>query len=216
MATPIGNLADLSRRAEQILSSVDFILAEDTRVSLKLLNHLGIKKPMHSYVEFSSQQKEDKIVATLKSGMSYALVSDAGTPAISDPGAKIVDAALKQGVDVVPIPGASAVTTLLSVFGRPVESFHFWGFFPQKKIKQTKLMAHFINMSGVHIFFESPFRILKTMALLKDHPQFYLVVGREMTKKFETFYRGMVSEVALAVESDDHRGEFCVGVLNGI
>lgn len=217
VATPIGNLDDLTKRATEVLNKVDFILAEDTRVTLKLLNHVGVKKPIHSYTDYASLKKEEKIVEELKSGRSCALVSDAGTPAVSDPGAKLVDAALKAGVEVVPIPGASSVTALMSVFGRSIIHFHFWGFFPQKKTKQAKLVTHFMTLEGVHIFFESPYRIVKTLKLLQNHPELYLVVGREMTKKFETFYRGKAAEVVPAIEADGHRGEFCVGVmLNGI
>jgi len=213
VSTPIGNLSDLSQRTRDILSSVDYILAEDTRVTLKLLNHADIKKKLYSYSEHSSQTKDEMVLSELSKGMNYALVSDAGTPAVSDPGARIVDAALRDGVDVVPIPGPSAVTTLMSVFGKPVTSFHFWGFFPQKKKKQRILVEYFDSIPGVHVFFESPYRILKTLALIEDKEEFHVVVGREMTKKFETFYRGSPSEVKTLIEQDTSKGEFCIGVV---
>jgi 16S rRNA (cytidine1402-2'-O)-methyltransferase len=214
VATPIGNLGDLSLRLKTCFEEVDFILAEDTRVTLKLLNHLEIKKKLYSYQEHSSEQKGDRIVEQLIEGKSYALVSDAGTPAVSDPGARLVQKALENDIAVVPIPGPSAVTTLVSIMGIRETSFHFWSFFPIKKKKQRILCEHIANIPGIHIFFESPMRIIKTLnAYFVDQEDYYMVVGREMTKKFETFYRGTPMEVREQIESDETKGEFCVGVV---
>jgi 16S rRNA (cytidine1402-2'-O)-methyltransferase len=214
VATPIGNLGDLTPRAVEILKSVDYILAEDTRVTLKILQHTGIQKKLISYSEHSSDTKDKIIIANLLNGESYALVSDAGTPGVSDPGARIVGLAVASDISVVPLPGASAVTTVVSVFGKPTSSFHFWGFFPQKLKKQKALVDFFQTIPGIHVFFESPFRILKTLeAHFQDLNDFDMVMGREVTKKFETFYRGTPLEVLTRLKDDPVKGEFCVALM---
>lgn len=214
VATPIGNLTDTSERSKTVLGSVDFILAEDTRVTLKLLSHFQIKKKIYSYSEHSSDTKDTVILENLQQGMSYALVSDAGTPSISDPGARLIQKVIAANITVVPIPGPSAVTTLLSVFGPPQKNFHFWGYFPEKLKRQTELM-HFIDeIPGIHVFFESPYRVIKVLEkYFASRDDFYMVVGREMTKQFETFYRGTPSIVLESLKADMVKGEFCVGVL---
>lgn len=213
VATPIGHLSDMSPRAAQILGAVDFVLAEDTRVVLKLLNHHGIRKRLYSYSEHSSKKKDAAILRALTAGKSCALVSDAGTPAVSDPGARLIAKAVDSNIPVVPIPGPSAVTALVSVFGRPETPFHFWGFFPVKRKKQTQLMDCIDKIPGIHVFFESPFRILKTLAKhFRCRDDLYMVVGREMTKVHETFYRGRPVAVYEALKADRVKGEFCVGV----
>lgn len=213
VATPIGNLGDISPRARETLQSVDFILAEDTRVTLKLLRHFGIERPLLSYSEHSSPQKEERILLELAAGRSYALVSDAGTPAVSDPGARLVGLAAAREIAVVPIPGPSAVSALVSVFGAPAASHHFWGFFPHKKIRQRELISKFQALAGIHVFFESPFRIEKTLRdCFLPHQDLYLVIGREITKSFETFYRGRPAQVLELVLAQPLKGEFVVGV----
>lgn len=214
VSTPIGNLADISSRAVDVFKKADAILAEDTRVTLKLMSHLGISKKIYSYHEHSSEKKDQVIVEHLEEGESYALVSDAGTPCISDPGAGLVDAVLKAGFPVVPISGPSAVTTLMSVFGHPHQSFHFWGFFPIKRKKQKQILEYVNNIPGVHVFFESPMRILKTLEryFLED-TGYKMVIGREMTKMFETFYRGAPAEIMEELKKGVSKGEFCVGVM---
>lgn len=214
VATPIGNLSDLSPRAIDILKSVDYILAEDTRVTLNLLRHAGIEKRLISYSEHSSEAKDKVIIDNLSGGENYALVSDAGTPGVSDPGARIVGLALEAGIPVLPVPGPSAVTAIVSVFGVPAPSFHFWGFFPQKKIRQRELLEWFDAVPGVHVFFESPFRVLKTFeSCLLPLQGYRVVVGREMTKKFETYRHGTPRDVFDAISKEPVKGEFCVAVM---
>lgn len=214
VATPIGNLADLSPRAVEIFKTVDYILAEDTRVTLNLLRHAGVEKRLISYSEHSSEAKDGVIIANLLKGERYALVSDAGTPGVSDPGARIVGLALEAGIPVLPVPGPSAVTAIVSVFGVPAPSFHFWGFFPQKKIRQRELLEWFDKIPGVHVFFESPFRVLKTFeTCLLPLEGYEFVVGREMTKKFETYHHGTPDEVFKAVSAAPVKGEFCIAVM---
>jgi 16S rRNA (cytidine1402-2'-O)-methyltransferase len=214
VATPIGNLDDLSPRAVETLKAVDYVLAEDTRVTLNLLRHAGVEKRLISYSEHSSEAKDKVIIDNLLNGESYALVSDAGTPGVSDPGARIVGLALEAGIPVLPIPGPSAVTAIVSVFGMPAPSFHFWGFFPQKKIRQRELLEWFDKVPGVHVFFESPFRVLKMFeTCLLPLEGFKVAVGREMTKKFETYHHGTSSEVFAAISKGPVKGEFCVAVM---
>lgn len=214
VATPIGNLSDTSPRVLETLRAVDVILAEDTRVILKLLSHFGIQKKLYSYSEHASDAKNCVIVNELLRGVNYALVSDAGTPAVSDPGAVLVELALKNDCPVVPIPGPSAVTALVSAFGKRETAFHFWGFFPQKTKKQKQIVIWVETIPGIHVFFESPFRIIKTLEkYFVPHEDFHMVVGREMTKQFETFYRGRPALVVEQIKAGVVKGEFCVGVI---
>lgn len=214
VATPIGNLSDLTERARITLESVDWILAEDTRVTLKLLSLAGLNKSkLISYHEHSSEKKNEMILANLQKGQSYALVSDAGTPAVSDPGSRLVGLVRENAIPVVPIPGASAVTTILSVFGKPFSSFHFWGFFPMKKKKQEQLVTYFQDIPGIHVFFESPYRLEKTfLNYLIDLEGYFVLIGREMTKKFESFYAGSPRQAIDKVLADQVKGEFCVAL----
>lgn len=213
IATPIGNLEDVTPRSLSTLKSVDVILAEDTRVTRKLLSAFEIPAKVISFHEHSSDEKIQKILDEMNQGHTYALVSDAGTPAVSDPGARLVQEVLKAEHDVIPIPGVSAVTTLVSVFGQPETFFHFWGFFPIKNKKKNQLMDWMGTIPGIHVFFESPFRIVKTLEKYFVDDGWHVVVGREMTKKFESFYRGTPAEVVAAIQADSTKGEFCVGVF---
>jgi len=214
VATPIGNLEDITLRALRILKEVDFIVCEDTRHTLKLLNHFEIKKSLISYHQHSKIKKIDHIIGLLKQGNNIALVSDAGTPALSDPGGVLVEKVVSElgdSVQVIPIPGASALTTIASAAGLPVDKFVFLGFLPHKKGRQK--LFDFINDSKkTIIFYESPHRILKTLealaGLLDENRQ--MVVGRELTKKFETIYRGSVKEVLEKLQDDEVKGEFVV------
>jgi 16S rRNA (cytidine1402-2'-O)-methyltransferase len=213
VATPIGNLEDVSRRALRILSEVDLILCEDTRVTKKLLDRFGIKTKTQSYHQHSKLRKTEEIIQLLKLGKNLALVSDAGTPGISDPGGKLVEsvfAELGDRVKIIPVPGTNALITAASVSGFPIDKFLFLGFPPVKK-KRKKFLEEIINSRYPVIFFESPHRIIKTLselkALKKDLP---VVVCRELTKKFETIYRGQVSEVLKQVEANEVKGEFVV------
>src|SRR3989338_2528968 len=193
VATPIGNLSDITLRALEILKSVDLIACEDTRHTKILLIYYKIEKPTISYHEHSKVQKIDYLVDELKKGKNIALVSDAGTPGISDPGNKFVEAAMKEGIQVIPIPGPSAVISALSISGFPSDSFIFYGFMPHKKGKQT-LIKKIAQSDITSVFYESTHRIIKTLEMMKEiiGNEREIVVARELTKKFETIYRGTI------------------------
>ncbi|MDI6591768.1 MAG: 16S rRNA (cytidine(1402)-2'-O)-methyltransferase [Patescibacteria group bacterium] len=217
VSTPIGNLEDITERALRILSEVDLILCEDTRVTKKLLAHYQIKTPTLSYHQHSKLKKIDYILKLLKKGKNLALVSDAGTPGISDPGNKLIQEVIRglgEQVKVVPVPGPSAVTCVASISGFPMDKFIFLGFSPTKR-KRKKFFEEIINSKYPVIFYESPYRILKTLNELKLKTKSYklnpeLVVCRELTKKFETIYRGRIEEVIKEIEKDEIKGEFVV------
>jgi 16S rRNA (cytidine1402-2'-O)-methyltransferase len=218
VATPIGNLEDISLRALRILKEVDLILCEDTRVTKKLLNRYQIQKPLLSYHQHSKLQKIDYIISLLKEGKNLALVSDSGTPGVSDPGNKLVNEVIKwlsDQVKIVPIPGPSALTCAASVSGFPMEKFLFLGFLPKKK-KRKEVLREILESKYPVIFYESPYRILKTLKELKDimtseqRAAKNIVVARELTKKFETIYRGKIDEVIEKIEKSPLKGEFVV------
>ncbi len=222
VATPIGNLDDMTIRAKEVLSEVDFILCEDTRHTMKLLRHYEIAKPLISYHQHSKVRKTDKILELLREGKSLALVSDAGTPGISDPGNALVEKVreeLGEKAKIVTIPGASAVLALAQVSGLPTDKFLFLGFIPQKKGRK-KILKAIVDEDRTVIFYESPYRILKTLTELKDifnekNIDKKVVVGRELTKTFETIYYGSIDEVIEQVENDKVKGEFVVAVGAG-
>jgi 16S rRNA (cytidine1402-2'-O)-methyltransferase len=206
VATPIGNLGDITLRAIECLLAVDFIIAEDARVTLKLLNHLNIKKPIITFHERSKPHELPRIVGRIKEGESAALVTDAGTPGVSDPGGRIIEAAAQEDLTVTPIPGASSVSTIMSVYDRRAEGFCFLGYFPKKG--KTKFLAQIANSNYPVVYLDSPFRVVKNLnQVLEVVGERYAVVGRELTKKFETIYRGKISEVALKIKP---KGEFIV------
>lgn len=218
IATPIGNLEDISLRALRVFKQVDFIVCEDTRQTLKLLNHFDIKKSLISYHQHSKIKKIDYIIDLLKQGNNIALVSDAGTPAISDPGGVLIEKVVNElgdSVQVIPIPGPSALTAIASAAGLPVDKFVFLGFLPHKKGRQ-KLFDYIKESDKTVIFYESPHRILKTLdslaGVLDENRQ--VVIGRELTKKFETIYRGSVKEALDKLQADEVKGEF-VMVVSG-
>ncbi len=222
VATPIGNLEDISLRALKVLKEVDLILSEDTRVTKKLLDHYQISKPILSYHQHSKLKKVNYISQLLKEGKSLALVSDAGTPGISDPGNKLVRKIVEELgelVAIVPIPGPSALTTAASISGFSMDKFLFLGFLPVKR-KRKKFFEEVINSKYPVIFYESPYRILKTLKELRsligetDKSRRQVMVARELTKKFETVYRGNIDEVTKAIEKDFVKGEFVV-VIEG-
>ncbi|AMB99219.1 16S rRNA methyltransferase [Aerococcus urinaehominis] len=211
--TPIGNLADMTYRGVEVLRSVDTILAEDTRHSQKLLNHFEIDTHQESYHQHNSQQKISQVIPRLLAGESFAQVSDAGMPAISDPGADLVAACIQAGIQVIPLPGANAGLTGLIASGLPTTSFTFLGFPPRK----SKERNHFFNQAALLpttvILYESPYRLKDTLAdLLAYYPaDTRLVVVRELTKKFEEFKRGSLSElVAYYQEQGQIKGEICI------
>jgi 16S rRNA (cytidine1402-2'-O)-methyltransferase len=228
VATPIGNLEDISKRALRMLSEVDLILCEDTRVTKKLLNYYGIKTPVLSYHQHSKLRKIDYILELLRGGKKLALVSDAGTPGISDPGNQLIHeiSAISQSarsyalenkeleVKVVPIPGPSAVTAAASISGFPMDKFIFLGFPPTKK-KRKKFFEEAVNSKYPVIFYESPHRIIKTLEELRImNKELKIVVARELTKKFETIYRGNIEKVIEGIKKDGTKGEFVV-VIKG-
>lgn len=217
-ATPIGNLEDMTLRALRILKEVDYILCEDTRVTKKLLNHYEIKTPTISYHSHSKLNKVEKIVDLLKEGKNLALVSDAGTPAISDPGSQLIAEVKKQvgDVEVIGIPGTSALTTALSISGIAGGSFIFLGFLPHKKGRET-LFKEMINEKRIIVFYESPHRILKTLNSLKEFaPEKKVTIARELTKIHEEVVSGDAEELLqfFGENTEKVRGEFVVIVSN--
>lgn len=214
VGTPIGNLEDLTFRAFNVLRKADFILAEDTRKTKILLDRYEIDKKVVSYHQYSKLTKVEYIIELLKSGKDLALVTDAGTPGISDPGNFLLEkiwAEKENGLDVeiIPIPGASSLTSILSVCGFPTDDFIFLGFLPKKKGRQT-LFEKLKKGKTTIIFFESPHRIEKTLKELEKYlGNIEVVIGRELTKKFEEIIRGRIGEIKIK----NIKGEFVV-VLN--
>lgn len=207
IATPIGNLGDFTMRAIETLNSVDAILAEDTRVTKTLLDHYKIAKPLISYHHHSDARKIKEIKAMLEEGKSLGLVTDAGTPGISDPGNELTAALIKYNIQIVPIPGPSAVVAALSISGFPTDKFLFLGFPPHKN-KRQKFFTSVAESEHTTVFYESSHRIKKCLeALAAVAPTRQLCVARELTKKFETVYRGTAPEI---LQSIDERGEFVV------
>lgn len=217
VATPIGNLEDLTHRALRILSEVDLILCEDTRVTKKLLDSYGVKKPLLSYHQHSRLEKINYILGLLKSGKNLALVSDAGAPGISDPGNLLIKeliSQLKEEIKIIPIPGTSAITVAASISGFPMDRFLFLGF-PPAKNKRNKFFSEVANSNYPVIFYESPYRIIKTLKDLQSvisnlQSSVDVVVCRELTKKFETIYRGTIEEVITEIGRNPIKGEFTV------
>ncbi len=207
VSTPIGNLSDITLRALETLKSVDMIACEDTRHTLQLLNHFEVKKPLTSYHQHSRDSKVDQIIDSILEGKNVAIVTDAGTPGVSDPGETLIRAAIMTGVEVEPIPGVSAAITALSISGLSTDEFVFIGFLPHKKGRQTKLKEIALEKRTI-ILYESPFRIQKLLSeLLEFVGDREVSVSRELTKKFEQTYRGKISEVAPQVKD---KGEFVV------
>ncbi len=221
VATPIGNLQDITLRALETLKSVDFIVCEDTRVTAKLLNHCQIKKPLLSYHQRSKQNKVEQIISKLREGKNLALVTDAGTPGISDPGNELVAAVRKQipTVKIIPIPGPSALTTLASVAGVNLQKFVFLGFPPNKKGRKNffaEVKSNLLENGYPVFYYESPYRLIKNLELLqKTVPGAKMIVGRELSKKFEEIREGEVSEILNHYQEnkDKIRGEFTVLVV---
>ena len=214
VATPIGNLDDITFRAVEILKSVDIILAENTRHSKKLLQHLNITKPIRAFHEHNEREKTKAIIDELHSGKSIALISDAGTPLISDPGYFLVVQAKKEDLRVVPIPGASALITALSASGLASDSFTFLGFLPSKQIARIKLLKTLLNQTKTSIFYESPKRILATLtdmhAIFGDSRE--VCLAKELTKVFETIHTDSIPNLMkyLNIDKSHQKGEFVI------
>lgn len=214
VATPIGNLHDLSQRAREVLTTVPVVLAEDTRRTKQLLNYLGVRPKLLSFHRHSKPAAGGRLLDHLKTG-DLALVSDAGTPGVNDPGGILVARAVArfgEGIAVVPIPGACALIAAASVSGFPMDTFHFLGFPPHKKGRE-KFFDELATESGACIFYESPYRIQSALSALAARiPGRQVVVAREITKQFETIWRGTAQELAIRVAAVTPRGEYVVVV----
>jgi 16S rRNA (cytidine1402-2'-O)-methyltransferase len=207
VATPIGNLEDITLRALRILQSVSLIAAEDTRHSLKLLNHYNIHTRLTSYHEHNIQSKTAALIDALALG-DVAIITDAGTPGISDPGSELITAALEAGIRVIAVPGANAITTALTASGLPTDSFRFYGFPPRKDGELRAYLAERAAYPETLIFYESPNRLVKTLGVMRDVlGDLPAVVGLELTKLFEEFARGTLSELIAHFEREPIRGE---------
>ncbi|MBI3315698.1 MAG: 16S rRNA (cytidine(1402)-2'-O)-methyltransferase [Candidatus Omnitrophica bacterium] len=211
VATPIGNLGDITFRAIEILKNVDLIACEDTRHSKILLDHYGIRKSTLSYFDFSEKKRAPEILEKIKNGANIALVSDAGTPGIADPGFRLVEGALRAGVRVEPIPGPSAFLAALSASGLPTDSFIFEGFMPVKSGPRRRKLLLLKEETRTVIFYESPHRLLKTLDdILGTLGDIELVVARELTKKFEEVVREKTSRVLEHFSGKKVQGEFVI------
>ena len=209
VGTPIGNLGDLSPRAAETLEKADFIAAEDTRVTLKLLNYLGLKKELLSYYEHNKNGRGNLIIERLKKGESCALVSDAGMPAISDPGEQLVCEAREAGIAVEAVPGPSALVTALAVSGMPAGRFCFEGFLSVNKISRREHLASLVNERRTMIFYEAPHKLNSTLRdMLKAFGNRRLTVARELTKLHETVMNTTLKDAAEYFEINAPRGEF--------
>ena len=209
--TPIGNLDDMTFRAVKVLNEVDVILAEDTRTSSVLLKHFGIKTPMQSHHKFNEHRTIQQVVDRIKAGQSVALISDAGTPAISDPGFMLVRACVEQEINIECLPGATAFVPALVASGLPNDRFCFEGFLPQKKGRQTKLKALSTDPRTI-IFYESPYRVLKTLTQLAEFfgEERKASVSREISKIYEETVRGTLAELIIHFTQNPPKGEFVI------
>ncbi|MDC0423222.1 16S rRNA (cytidine(1402)-2'-O)-methyltransferase [Methylophilaceae bacterium] len=214
IATPIGNLQDISLRAIDTLKNVDLIACEDTRHTGQLLAHFSIKKKLTSLHQHNEKEKTKFILETIRGGGSVAYVSDAGTPAISDPGAFLVNQAHLDNLHIVPIPGPSALTTAFSVAGISSNQFQFIGFLPSSQGKCKKTLQDIFNMNMTTIFYESPRRVVKTLAAIIDifGSEKEVVIGRELTKLFETIYKDKAISLfdKISQNPNDQKGEFVI------
>ena len=213
--TPIGNLEDITLRAIQVLREVDFLLAEDTRTTAYLLKHLGIEKKMYSHHKFNEHQTVRMVADAIAAGRTVGLVSDAGTPGISDPGFLLVRTCVEEGIEVETLPGATAFVPALVQSGFPCDRFVFEGFLPQKKGRMKRLEALSEEERSV-VFYESPYRVVKLLEQMIEvmGPERWVSVSRELTKKFEQTVRGSLQEVLNHFRENEPKGEFVV-VLEG-
>jgi 16S rRNA (cytidine1402-2'-O)-methyltransferase len=210
VSTPIGNLKDISLRALETLKEVDFIICEDTRVTGNLLKHYEISKELVSLNAFNESNKLHFVIQKILEGKTAALVTDSGTPTISDPGNRLISEAIKNGIDLIPVPGASAVIAALSISGLPTDAFVFEGFLPQKKGRQKKL-KELSEETRTIVVYESVYRIEKLIdELIEFMPKRYVVVCRELTKKFEECWRGYPEGLKDQLKSKTIKGEFVI------
>ena len=212
VGTPIGNLADLTRRAETTLQSVNLIAAEDTRVSRKLLIHYDIQSPLIAYHDKNERSQAEKLVKRLIAGENIALISDAGTPCISDPGYRLIHLARKMDIEVIVIPGPSAVTAALSISGIPTDHYYFEGFLPSKKGRKTRFEL-LESLPATIVIYESPLRVLRT---LKDIERYWgdraVSICRELTKIYEETFVGIITDAIQYYEKFKPKGEFVIMV----
>nr|WP_232359102.1 16S rRNA (cytidine(1402)-2'-O)-methyltransferase [Paraneptunicella aestuarii] len=211
VATPIGNLEDITYRAISTLQQVDVVAAEDTRHSQKLLQHYAISTPMMSLHDHNEKQRASHLIEKLKSGASIALISDAGTPLISDPGYHLVNLCRQEGIDVVPIPGASAVITAMCASGLATDQFSFRGFLPVKQVAKQQALEVLADEIATCVFYESPRRVEDTLTVIRDlYPDRHIVIAKELTKQYETFVSGTAQDGLdwLAEDPAHSKGEF--------
>ncbi|MEW6159692.1 MAG: 16S rRNA (cytidine(1402)-2'-O)-methyltransferase [Verrucomicrobiota bacterium] len=211
VATPIGNLEDITLRALRTLRECDLIAAEDTRRTAQLLRHYEISKPLISYFKFNEARRSEEILERLRRGERIALVTDAGSPGISDPGERVVKAVIAAGLRVEAVPGPSALVAALTASGLPTDEFHFIGFLPHKSGQRRKQLERLRNFSGTLVLYESPYRIEKVLAeLVEIFPDRIVVLARELTKRFEEYQRGSAAELLLHLKQRSAKGEFVV------
>jgi 16S rRNA (cytidine1402-2'-O)-methyltransferase len=213
VATPIGNLEDITLRAWRTLRECDVVAAEDTRRTGQLLRHFEISKPLLSYFQFNEARRSEEIIERLRRGEKVALVTDAGTPGISDPGERVVRAAVAAGLRVESVPGACALVAALTASGLPTDEFHFIGFLPHKSGQRRNQLEAARALPGTLVLYESPYRIEKLLGELAEvMPERRVVLARELTKKFEEFLRGTPTELIAATKGRALKGEFVVMV----
>jgi 16S rRNA (cytidine1402-2'-O)-methyltransferase len=211
VATPIGNLEDITLRALRVLRECDAVAAEDTRRTGQLLAHFGISRPLLSYFKFNEARRSEEIIDRLRRGERVALVTDAGSPGISDPGERVVRAALDAGFRVEAVPGPCALVAALTASGLPTDEFHFIGFLPHKSGQRRKQLEALKTFAGTLVLYESPFRIEKLLGELGEvFPGRTVVLARELTKKFEEYLRGTSAELLVIARQRSLKGEFVV------
>ncbi len=211
VATPIGNLEDITLRALRTLREFDVVAAEDTRRTGQLLKHFEISRPLLSYFQFNEAKRSEEIVERLKRGEKVALVTDAGSPGISDPGERVVRAAIASGFRVEAVPGACALVAGLTASGLATDEFHFVGFLPHKSGQRRNQLESLKAVSGTLVFYESPYRIEKLLGELNEvFPDRMVVLARELTKKFEEFLRGTPAQLIEKTKGRSLKGEFVV------
>jgi 16S rRNA (cytidine1402-2'-O)-methyltransferase len=211
VATPIGNLEDITLRALRTLKECDVVAAEDTRRTGQLLKHFGISKPLLSYFRFNEARRSEEILDRLRRGERVALVTDAGSPGISDPGEWVVKAAIAAGFRVEPVPGPSALVAALTASGLPTEEFHFIGFLPHKQGRRRKRLEQLKSVGGTLVLYESPYRVEKLLVELNEmFAGRRVVLAREVTKKFEEYLRGTAAELLELLKQRSLKGEFVV------
>ncbi len=208
VSTPIGNLEDITLRAIRILKESDYVLAEDTRRTLKLFGHYKIRNKLISYNDINKKKKTPSLIKDLKSGKKISIVSDSGTPGISDPGFYLIRECVRNNIRVVPIPGATAAISALVCSGLPTDNFTFYGFLPKSKTKIKEILHMIKEKKETIILYESPYRIMKTLSLMSEIiPNKEIVIARELTKRFEEFIRGKPRDVLNKVGNRKMKGE---------